>query len=366
MADRLAEFVTDEWRADLIGGWNGHGWWDLPSTIGDRIAPLIGAGPGQVIVGDTTTVMLYKALVAGLHLRPGRPWVVTHTGNFPTDRHVLDGVARQFNAQVEAVPADEMVGVICDGTAIVFATHVDFRSGARLDMASITQAAHDKGAIVVWDLSHSAGAMDLHLDRDDVDLAVGCSYKFLNGGPGAPAFIYAAERHHVGLVNAIPGWIGDAQPFAMNEEYHPAPGMRRMLSGTSPVIALRALGAALDRFDDVDMGQLRNHSVALTERFITLVDRRLASHGFAVASPRDAAARGSHVSLAHPEAYAITQATVAAGVVGDFREPNLCRFGFAPLYLTLDDVDEAVDRIVRVMESGTWQYPKFAERKAVT
>ncbi len=366
MADRLAGFVTDEWHADLIGGWNGHGWWDLPSTIGDRIAPLIGSAAGQVIVGDSTTIMLYKALVAGLHLRPGRPWVVTHTGNFPTDRHVLDGVARQFNAQVEAVPAGEMIDAICDGTAIVYATHVDFRSGARLDMAAITKAAHVKGAIVVWDLSHSAGAMDLHLDRDGVDLAVGCSYKFLNGGPGAPAFIYAAERHHDGLVNAIPGWIGDAQPFAMNEEYHPAAGMRRMLSGTSPVIALRALGVALDRFDGVDMTAMRYHSVTLTERFIALVDQRLTTHGFEIASPRDPQHRGSHVSLAHVEAYAITQASVAVGVVGDFREPNLCRFGFAPLYLTLADVEDAVDRIVEVMESESWRDPTFAERKAVT
>lgn len=369
MAARMAAFVTDEWHADLIGGWNGQGWWDLPVAIGDRIGDLIGAGPGQVIAADTTTVLLYKALVAGLYLRPdrdARPWIVTHTGNFPTDRHVLDGVARQFGAQVEAVAAADMADAICDGTAIVYATHVDFRSGARLDIGALTAAAHAKGAVVVWDLSHSAGAMDLHLDRDDVDLAVGCSYKFLNGGPGAPAFLYAAERHHDDLVNAVPGWIGDAQPFAMLEEHRPAPGIRRMLSGTPPVIGLRALDIALDRFDDVDMADLRRHSVALTERFIELADRDLAPHGFTVASPRDADRRGSHVSLGHRDAYAIVQAMIAAGVVGDFREPNLCRFGFAPLHLTLNGVDEAVARLLELMETGAWQDPKFAERRSVT
>ncbi len=351
MGRRLAEFVDEQWRADLIGGWTDDGWWDLPVTVGDRIARLLGAAPGQVVVADTTTVLLHKALVAALALRPGRPWIVTHTGNFPTDRHVLDGVAARYGARIEAVPAGEMTSAVCAGTALVYATHVDFRSAERLDLATLAAAAHDHGAVVVIDLSHSVGAMDLHLDGDGIDLAVGCTYKYLNGGPGSPAFLYAAGRHHEQLVNGVPGWTGDADPFAMAELHRPALGIRRMLSGTPPVIALHALGIALDRFEGVDPADLRRHSVALTERFIELTDRRLARFGLVVASPRRSDRRGSHVSLAHPSARAIVEAAIAAGVIGDFREPNLCRFGFAPLHLTIGDVDEAVDRLVSVMET---------------
>ena len=291
---------------------------------------------------------------------------MTHEANFPTDRHVIDAVADQCGARVEAVPASELAAALCDGTAVVCATHVDYRSGVRLDMAELTAAAHDAGALVLWDLSHSTGAMDLHLDRDGVDLAVGCTYKYLNGGPGAPAFAYVAERLQGELDQPVRGWVGHAAPFTMDERYAPAPGIRRILSGTPPVLSLVALSTALEAFRDVDLGALRRHSLALTDRFIELADERLAAHGFSVVTPRERTQRGSHVSLAHDHAYEVIQAAIAAGVVGDYREPGLCRFGFAPLYLTVDDVDEAVDRLVDLMERGDWQAPEHAVRNTVT
>ena len=366
VTERLVRFVAEEWAADLIGGWNRHGWWELPVSVGERIAPLLGAGPGQVVVADSTTVVLYKLLSAALSARAGRSTIVTHAVNFPTDRHVIDAVAERFGATVLAVPSGDLAAALDDSTAVLCATHVDYRTGARLDMGALTAAAHANGALALWDLSHSAGAMDLHLDRDGVDLAVGCTYKYLNGGPGSPAYAYAAERLVPSLDQPVRGWVGHADPFTMDEVHRPAPDVRRLLSGTPPVLALAALDAALDAFDGVDLVALRRHSLDLTERFITLAEEHLATHGFAVVTPRDHAARGSQVSLTHAHAYEIVQAASAAGVVGDYREPSICRFGFAPLYLTLDDVDEAMERLVDVMERGVWQRPEFAVRSAVT
>ncbi|MGD9703507.1 MAG: kynureninase [Acidimicrobiia bacterium] len=366
VVERLQRFVEQEWATALIRGWNEHRWWELPLDVGEQIAPLVGAAPGQVVVADTTTVLLYKLLVAALRARPGRPWIVTHEANFPTDRHVIDAVAEQFGARVEAVPASGLAAALCDGTAVLCATHVDYRTGARLDTAALTAAAHDVGALALWDLSHSTGAMDLHLDRDGVDLAVGCTYKYLNGGPGAPAFAYVAEHLLGDLDQPVSGWVGHAAPFTMDERHVPAPGIRRLLSGTPPVMSLIALSTALDAFRDVDLAALRERSLGLTDRFIALADERLADHGFAVVTPRDRAVRGSHVSLAHEHAHEVIQAAIAVGVIGDYREPGLCRFGFAPLYVTLDDVDEAVDRLVDVMERGAWRAPEHAVRGTVT
>lgn len=366
IAERLAALVTGEWDASLIGGWNGHGWWDLPVTVGELVAPLLGAAPGQVIVGDSTTVLWYKLLGAAVRLRPGARWIVTEAENFPTDRHVIDEVARQFGLTVEATTAEEVPNALCNETAVLALTHVNYRSGARHDLAALTALAHEHGALALWDLSHSVGAMDLALDAAAADLAVGCTYKYLNGGPGAPAFAYVNARHLAAFDNPLPGWVGHADPFSMDNHHQPASGIRRVLSGTPPVIALAALEAALASFAGVDLADLRRRSVELTEWFIELADRDLSPYGFEVVTPREPDRRGSHVSLRHEHAWEVVQAAIAAGVIGDFRDPGLCRFGFAPLYNTLDEVTDAVARLVEVMEIGAWRPYSSTARPTVT
>jgi kynureninase len=357
-AARLAAFVDDEWGQHLIGGWNECGWWDLPLTVGDRIGVLLGAAPGQVVVGDSTTVLWFKAVAAALALRPARTTIVTQTGGFPTDRHAIDALG----APVVAVGPDDLEAALDPDAAVLAVTHVDYRTGRRLDLERLTAAAHAAGAVAVWDLSHSVGAMDLHLDAAGADLAVGCTYKYLNGGPGSPAFAYVAARHHPTLEQPIPGWVGHADPFSMSEVHQPAPGVRRMLSGTPPVLALRALDVALDAFAGIDLVALRAHSVALTERCLARADEL----GLETVTPRQAAERGSHVSLRHPHSWAVVQAGIEVGVVGDFRPPDLIRLGFAPLHLTLEDVDEAMDRLGRVLADGSWERWRDAERPVVT
>jgi kynureninase len=333
MAERLAAVVRDEWEADLIGGWN-RGWWDLPVTVGERIAQLVGAAPGQVVVADSTTVTWFKLVGAALALRPERSVVVTESGGFPTDRHVIDALA----ADVVAVDHDALAAAIDTGTAVVALTHVDYRTGRRHDMAAVTAAAHAAGALILWDLSHSVGAMDLHLDAAEVDLAVGCTYKYLNGGPGSPAFAYVAARLLPNLWQPIPGWVGHADPFSMSEVHEPAAGVRRILSGTPPALALRALDIALDRFDGADLADLRARSLELTDRCIERAD----DLGLEVVTPRAHEERGSQVSLRHEHAWEVVQALLDVGVVGDARPPDLIRLGFPPLYVTADDVDEAM------------------------
>ena len=364
--ERLVDFVDREWSADLIAGWNDHGWWDLPTVVGDRIAPLIGAAPGQTIVADSTTVLLYKLASAALAIRPGKRWIVTAEPEFPTDRHILSALAAQHGLEVEAVAPDQVADALCGDTALVCLSHVNYRTGERLDLAGVTEAAHGHGALVLWDLSHSVGAMDLALDAAGVDLAVGCTYKYLNGGPGAPAFAYVAERHLPDLRQPISGWTGTDQPFAMSPVHVPAPGIRRLLSGTPPVIALVTLDAALRAWDGADMAAVRRRSLELTDRFIAGADRLLAPLGFEVVTPRDHDRRGSQVSLAHLEAYGVVRAALAAGVVGDYRAPGICRFGFAPLYVTDDDVDQALERIGAVVASGAHLDPAHHVQAAVT
>jgi kynureninase len=349
--------IVEHWERSLIGGWN-EGWWDLPVTVGERIAPLLGAAPGQVVVGDSTTVLWFKAVGAALRLRPGRTTIVTQAGGFPTDRHAIDALG----VPVVAVPPDDLAGALGDDTAVLAVTHVDYRTGRRLDLPALTAAAHAAGAVAVWDLSHSVGAMDLHLDADGVDLAVGCTYKYLNGGPGAPAFAYVAERHLDVLDQPLPGWVGHADPFAMSEVHEPAPGIRRMLSGTPPVLALAALDHALQRFDGIDLAALRARSLELTDRFLAGAQ----ALGLPTVTPLEHDRRGSHVSLQHEHALALTQALGAAGVVGDHRPPDLVRFGFAPLYTTDDDVDEALARLGQVLRSEAWRAWLDAPRPTVT
>jgi kynureninase len=350
----LARTVEQEWGVDLIRSWNANGWWDAPRRVGDRIGALVGAAPGQVVVCDSTSVNLYKLVVAARYLRPERSQVLVDADDFPTDRYIVASVAGASVAR--ALGPD--VGV-------VVRSHVNYQSGRLHDLAGLTASAHAAGAVVVWDLSHSVGVVPIELDAAGVDLAVGCTYKYLNGGPGAPAFAYVADRYQATLRQPLTGWIGHADPFAMVADYEPAPGISRVLTGTPPIVAMAALEAALDAFDGVSMAAVRAKSVALTSLFIRLVEERLGA-AFVLASPRDAGERGGQVCLAHPDAYPILQALIARQVIADYREPDLLRFGFAPLYTRFVDVWDAVDRLAAVMAQAEWDTPTHRRRAAVT
>ena len=361
---RLQRAVEQEWGVGLIRSWNDADWYPAPQRVGARIAQLVGAKANEVIVADSTSVNLFKVLVAALRMRPGRRRIVGELGNFPTDVYVAGGVAELLDAEFVALEPDAVLAAIDERVAIVSLTHVNYKTGRLYDMAAITKRAHDVGALVVWDLCHTAGAMPCALNACEADFAAGCGYKYLNGGPGAPAFVFVAERHHAALHQPLRGWHGHAQPFAFVDEYAPARGVDQMLVGTAPQLGLIALEAALEAFDGVDLGVLRAKSIALTELFIRLTDDVLT--GFGLAAPREAALRGSQVSLTHPEGYAIVQALIARGVIGDFRAPDILRFGFAPLYVSHVDVWDAVDTLRDIMATRAWATPEFRARKAVT
>ncbi len=371
-AERVRRVVEEEWGEDLVRSWNLHGWIDLPRRAGDKIAPLVGAEPGEVVVTDSTSVDLFKLAAAALELRPGRRTIVSERANFPTDLYVLDGLARLLGRghELRALDRDpireELLGAVGDDVALVVLTQVDYRSGALWDLAATTHAIHERGALVLWDLCHSAGALPIDLSGAGADLAVGCGYKYLNGGPGAPAFLYAARRHQEALRTPIQGWLGHASPFAFEPGYRPAPGIGRFLGGTPPVLALAALDAALDLFAGVDLAQVRAKSVALGELFLERVETRCAGLGLELACPRDGSARGSQVSLRHPEGYAVVQALIARGVIGDFRVPDVMRFGLAPLYLRYADVWDAVEHLAEVLEGQEWDRPGFRRPSKVT
>lgn len=364
VAPRMSRAIEQEWGAGLIRSWNDAHWYPAPQRVGARIARLTGAAADEVIVADSTSINLFKVLVAALRMRSGRKRILGERGDFPTDAYVASGVAELTGAEFVSVEAGALHNAIDESVAIVSLSHVNYKSGLVHDMAGITRRAHSAGTLVVWDLCHTAGAMPCELNRCNADFAVGCGYKYLNGGPGAPAFVFAARRHHAALRQPLTGWHGHARPFEFAEGYEAAPGIDRMLVGTAPQLSLIALEAALEAFDGVDMAVLRKKSEALTGLFIDLVDQELA--GFGLASPREAAQRGSHVSLTHPEGYAIMQALIARGVIGDFRAPDILRFGFAALYVGFVDVWDAVARLKDVMATGAWAAPEFRSRKAVT
>ncbi|MGD9536627.1 MAG: kynureninase [Alphaproteobacteria bacterium] len=367
-AARAADVVGREWGEGLIRSWNDADWIGLPRRVAAKLARLIGAEADEVLVADSTSINLFKLLAAALRLRPGRPVILSERGNFPTDLYVADGLARWLGAphELRAVPRAEIAATLDERVAVLMLTEVDYRSGERHDMAALTRAAHEAGALALWDLSHSAGAMPVDLGAAGADLAIGCGYKYLNGGPGAPAFLYVARRWHEAIEPAIAGWMGHARPFAFEPAYAPADGIGRLLTGTPSVIAFSVLDAALDAFDGVDMAALRAKSVALTDAFIALIERRCAGHGLALASPREAAKRGSQVSFRHESGYPIMQALIARGVIGDFRAPDIMRFGFAPLYLRHVDVWDAVDTLAAVLDSGAWRDPRFGRVASVT
>ncbi len=352
-----------EWATDLITSWNKAGWFDLPTRYGDKLAPVIGAGKGEVVVCDSTSINLYKALFAGLGLRPGRRVILAEKSSFPTDLYMVEGVlAARPGLEMRLV--EDLMAAIDDTVAVVLVNHVDYRSGQVAAVEDLTARAHAAGAVVIWDLCHSAGVLPVGLNAAKADLAVGCTYKYLNGGPGAPAFIYCAERHLPHIRQPLSGWWGHAAPFAFDTGYAPDAGIRKFLCGTQPILSFRALEAGLELISGLDMALVRAKNQSLTSLFIELVEARLPT--LKLATPRDAAKRGAQVSFTHPGAYPIIQALIAEGVIGDFRMPDVLRFGFSPLYLSHGDVVRAVDILQEIMESETWKQPRFQSRAAVT
>ncbi|WP_439155952.1 kynureninase [Yoonia sp.] len=365
-AARVAQTVTDEWGEMVITGWNRAGWMAQPSALGDRIGRLIGAEPGHVVLGDTLSIKVYQALAAALDLVPDRKVIVTDSGNFPSDIYMAEGLIKSLGRghELRVVAPEEVADHIDSDLAVLMLTQVDYRTGRLHDMAALTQAAHAAGAVTVWDLAHTAGAMAVDVAGCHADFAVGCTYKYLNGGPGAPAFIYVAPRHVDSCQPALSGWLGHAAPFAFDLDYRPGAGIERMRVGTPPVLQMAALDAAMDIWDTVDMAALRRASIALTERFIAGVEA--ACPVLTLASPRDPARRGSQVSFRFADGYAAMQACIARGVVGDFRAPDIMRFGFTPLFIDAGDVDRAVAVIADVMQNRLWDDPAHQQRAAVT
>lgn len=377
---RVQQVVREEWGRDLIQSWNTAGWIDLPRRVGDKIARLIGAGAGEVVAADSTSVNLYKVLMAASHItrqdQPTRRVIVSERSNFPTDLYIAESLARELGWTLRLIEADEVEAALTPDVAVLMLTHVNYRTGRMHEMAAVTRAAHAVGALVVWDLAHSAGAVPVDLRAADADFAVGCGYKYLNGGPGAPAFVWAHPRHADRFWQPLAGWMGHAAPFRFTPDYQPAPGIARYLCGTPAVIAMSALECGVDTVLAAEplggMAALREKSIALTSLFAELVEARCAGHGLTVVSPREPRLRGSQVCLTRAEgAYAIVQALIARRVVGDFRAgdvqtPDILRFGFTPLYTRYVDVWDAVEQLVQVMESGQWREARFHRRAAVT
>jgi kynureninase len=389
-ADRAAQVVTQEWGQGLIRSWNNAGWFDLPQRLGNRIAPLIGAKDHQVIATDSTSINLFKVLSAALSIaaidNPKRRTVVSERSNFPTDLYIAQGLCQARGFQLQLLELEEITSALNKEVAVLMLTHVNYRTGAMHNMAVLTAAAHATGALVVWDLAHSTGAVPVDLLGSNADFAVGCGYKYLNGGPGAPAFLWANPRHtartDLPFMQALSGWWGHAAPFAFDMGYRPAPGITQFLCGTQPIVSLTLLECGLDVFDAAQplggMTVIRHKSLALTDLFITLVEERCAGFGLGLATPRSHTERGSQVSLTldseaeNSAAYAVVQALIARGVIGDFRagdgkaQPDLLRFGFTPLYIRFEDIWHAVEQLRDVLHTGAWRAPQWRQKNAVT
>ncbi|MBT6276399.1 MAG: kynureninase, partial [Chromatiales bacterium] len=363
---RVAQVMREQWAQQLIRAWNSSGWMQQPVCVGTRIGRLIGAEPGSVVVGDTLSLRVYQALAAALQQVPERSVVLSDTGNFPSDLYMARALLRDLNQghQLRLVEPDGILGAMDETVAVVMLTEVDYRTGRLHDMRTVTARAHETGAVTVWDLAHSAGALPIYLSGTNADFAAGCTYKYLNAGPGAPAFIYVAPRHIENVSPALSGWLGHANPFGFDLEYQPGTGIERMRIGTPPVIAMAALEAALDVWDTVDLEDVRKVSIVLSERFIAEVEARCP--GLKLASPRDPAERGSQVSFLYEHGYPLMQALIAKGVIGDYRAPNAMRFGFTPLYLSEEDVCRAVDILEELVTTRGWDRPEYHARTAVT
>ena len=366
--DRLQKFVTYEWGQGLIRSWLQNDWYQMPQVVGDKLANLIGANQGEVIICDTTSINLHKLVVTALNLRPGRNKIITTSDNFPTDLYILQGLAETLDRNIDLIVADpdEFLDSMDKNTALLALAHVSYKTGSLYDMREVTRRAHEKGALMLWDLSHSCGAMPLHLDACEVDLAIGCSYKYLHGGPGAPAFLFVKEYLQEQIKQPLTGWMGHADPFAMSMQYVPAPGIRRMLCGTHPVMGMVCLEEALNVFAGVDMQDVLEKSRKMGDLFIRLMKEQCSHHGFTLVSPAANAQRGSQVCFKHEQAYPIMQALIERNVIGDFRSPDIVRFGLATLYLRYVDIWDAVTTISQVMEEQTWKQDKFNQLAAVT
>ena len=362
--DRLAEVVQGEWGEGLIRSWNAAGWIDLPQRVGAKIAPLIGAQPHEVIVADSVSVNLFKLISAALMMRPGRKAVLSEPGNFPTDIYMIEGLEAQGLAERRLASRDNLIDALDDDVALLLLTHAHYKTGELFDMAALTEAAHQAGALVLWDLSHSGGALPVDLKACNADFAVGCGYKYFNGGPGAPAYAFIAERRHGDVRQPLSGWMGHARPFAFSDDYEPAPGVDRLLCGTPGILGLAALEVGVDMIAEIGIERLHAKSQALSEFFRQCLAE--AELDLDLVSPTNPALRGSQLSFRHPEAYTVCQALIARGVIGDFRDPDILRFGFAPAYLRFADMAEAVRHLAEVLETGEWQRAEFRERAAVT
>ncbi|MEP9364649.1 kynureninase [Nocardioides sp. CN2-186] len=367
-APSVESVIRREWGQGLVRSWNDAGWFAKPEVLGDLVAPLIGAGPGEVVIGESTSVSLFQMLTAAVRMRPGRRVVVAEERSFPTDLYLLASVQEIAGGLERRLlgPDSTLDDVLDDDVAVVLLSHVDYRTGTMHDLETVTRRIHDAGALVVWDLCHSAGAVPIDLTGAEVDFAVGCSYKYLNGGPGAPSFIYVAARHHEAAAPPLTGWHGHVDPFSFTPGYEPAPGISRFRIGTPPMISLAALESTLLMWQEIDLDQVRAKSLALTDLFIDLVETRLGAWVSEVVVPRDHAARGSQVSVRVDNGYAVMQALIDRGVIGDFRAPDLMRFGFAPLYLSATDVWDAVAVLAEILETNAWQAPQYAVRQSVT
>ncbi|MEY4345059.1 MAG: kynureninase [Pseudomonadota bacterium] len=383
---RAAEVVTQEWGQGLIRSWNTAGWFNLPQRLGNQIAPLIGAGPDQVVVTDSTSINLFKVLSAALTIAqqdaPQRRVVVSERSNFPTDLYIAEGLCKERGYTLQLMEPEDITAALTDQVAVLMLTHVNYRTGAMHDMATITVAAHQAGALTVWDLAHSAGAVPVDLVGAGADFSIGCGYKYLNGGPGAPAFVWVNPQHANRFWQPLSGWWGHASPFAFTADYQPASGITRYLCGTQPIVSLSLLECGLNGFKAAQalggMAALRTKSLALTDLFIELVEQRCQGFGLGLATPRAHAQRGSQVCLtrehsAHGSgAFAIVQALIARGVIGDFRagdggvHKDILRFGFTPLYIGFEDVWTAVEHLRQVLQTQEWQKPEFNQKHAVT
>ncbi|MFJ7146123.1 kynureninase [Pseudomonas protegens] len=371
--ERARQVIEQEWGDGLIRSWNSAGWRDLPQRLGDRLAPLIGAGGGEVVITDTTSINLFKVLSAALQVQaeraPERRVIVSESSNFPTDLYIAEGLTRmlQQGYSLRLVDSPEQLPAAIDqDTAVVMLTHVNYKTGYMHDMQAVTGLIHEAGALSLWDLAHSAGAVPVELNRSGADYAIGCTYKYLNGGPGSQAFAWVAPALCDLVTQPLSGWFGHARQFDMATQYEPSSGIARYLCGTQPITSLAMVECGLEIFEQTDMQSLRRKSLALTDLFIELVEQRCAGHDLKLVTPRDHAKRGSHVSFEHPQGYAVIQALIARGVIGDYREPRIMRFGFTPLYTRFSEVWEAVQILGEILDEKTWAQAQFQVRHSVT